>query len=110
MAASRGEMAASRGEMAASRGEMVASRGEMAASRGEMVASRGEMAASRGEMDASRGEMVVSSRRDGACGRAVWTRYVAMIPRDPRAIVTGAGSGLGAALCDLLAARGARIV
>lgn len=33
-----------------------------------------------------------------------------MIPRDPRAIVTGAGSGLGAALCDLLAARGARIV
>jgi NAD(P)-dependent dehydrogenase (short-subunit alcohol dehydrogenase family) len=33
-----------------------------------------------------------------------------MIPRDARAVVTGAGSGLGAALCDVLAARGARIV
>ena len=29
---------------------------------------------------------------------------------DERVIVTGAGSGLGAALCDLLAARGARII
>jgi len=33
-----------------------------------------------------------------------------MIPRGARVVVTGAGSGLGAALCDLLAARGARIV
>lgn len=33
-----------------------------------------------------------------------------MIPRDARAVVTGAGSGLGAALCDVLAARGARII
>jgi NAD(P)-dependent dehydrogenase (short-subunit alcohol dehydrogenase family) len=33
-----------------------------------------------------------------------------MIPRDARVVVTGAGSGLGAALCDVLAARGARIV
>jgi NAD(P)-dependent dehydrogenase (short-subunit alcohol dehydrogenase family) len=33
-----------------------------------------------------------------------------MIPRDARAVVTGAGSGLGAALCDVLAARGARVI
>jgi NAD(P)-dependent dehydrogenase (short-subunit alcohol dehydrogenase family) len=33
-----------------------------------------------------------------------------MIPRDARVVVTGAGSGLGAALCDVLAARGARIM
>jgi NAD(P)-dependent dehydrogenase (short-subunit alcohol dehydrogenase family) len=33
-----------------------------------------------------------------------------MKTRDARAVVTGAGSGLGAALCDELAARGARIV
>jgi NAD(P)-dependent dehydrogenase (short-subunit alcohol dehydrogenase family) len=33
-----------------------------------------------------------------------------MIPRDARAVITGAGSGLGAAMCDALAARGARIV
>ncbi|MBA3393338.1 MAG: SDR family NAD(P)-dependent oxidoreductase [Deltaproteobacteria bacterium] len=33
-----------------------------------------------------------------------------MIPREARVVVTGAGSGLGAALCDVLAARGARIV
>lgn len=33
-----------------------------------------------------------------------------MIPRDARAVITGAGSGLGAAVCDVLAARGARIV
>jgi len=33
-----------------------------------------------------------------------------MIPRDARVVVTGAGSGLGAALCDVLAARGAHIV
>jgi len=33
-----------------------------------------------------------------------------VIPREPRAVITGAGSGLGAAMCDVLAARGARIV
>ena len=33
-----------------------------------------------------------------------------MIPREPRAVITGAGSGLGAAMCDVLAARGARIL
>jgi len=33
-----------------------------------------------------------------------------VIPREPRAVITGAGSGLGAALCDLLAARGAKII
>jgi NAD(P)-dependent dehydrogenase (short-subunit alcohol dehydrogenase family) len=33
-----------------------------------------------------------------------------MIPRDARAVITGAGSGLGAALCDVLASRGARIL
>jgi NAD(P)-dependent dehydrogenase (short-subunit alcohol dehydrogenase family) len=33
-----------------------------------------------------------------------------MIPRDARVVVTGAGSGLGAALCDVLAARGAHII
>lgn len=32
------------------------------------------------------------------------------LPSSPRVVVTGAGSGLGAALCDVLAARGARIV
>ncbi len=32
------------------------------------------------------------------------------ISRDGRAVVTGAGSGLGAALCDVLAERGARII
>lgn len=33
-----------------------------------------------------------------------------MIPAEPRVVVTGAGSGLGAALCARLAGRGARIV
>jgi len=33
-----------------------------------------------------------------------------MIVRNARVVVTGAGSGLGAALCDALAARGARLV
>jgi len=33
-----------------------------------------------------------------------------MIPARPRAVVTGAGSGLGAALCARLAARGARVM
>lgn len=33
-----------------------------------------------------------------------------MIQRDARVVITGAGSGLGAALCDVLAARGAHIV
>lgn len=33
-----------------------------------------------------------------------------MTKRDARVVVTGAGSGLGAALCDDLAARGARVV
>jgi NAD(P)-dependent dehydrogenase (short-subunit alcohol dehydrogenase family) len=33
-----------------------------------------------------------------------------MIPRNARAVITGAGSGLGAAMCGVLAARGARIV
>lgn len=32
------------------------------------------------------------------------------IGSDTRAVVTGAGSGLGAALCDLLVARGARVI
>jgi len=33
-----------------------------------------------------------------------------MIPARPAAVVTGAGSGLGAAFCELLAGRGARVV
>lgn len=33
-----------------------------------------------------------------------------MMPRDARVVITGAGSGLGAALCDVLADRGAHIV
>ncbi len=33
-----------------------------------------------------------------------------MIPPRPRAVVTGAGSGLGAAFCELLARRGGRVI
>ncbi len=46
---------------------------------------------------------MISSTRDGARGPAV-------IPRNARVVVTGAGSGLGAALCDALAADGATVL